>query len=63
MRWNIQRGVIPTVKSETIAHMKQNISLDYFSLSEMEMSKIDALNKELRFGPNPENIDSEIGKL
>jgi len=60
LRWNIQHDIIPIPKSETPEHMRQNIFLDHFSLSENEMKEIDSLDKEMRIGPNPDHNDVEF---
>eukprot|EP00923_Selenidium_pygospionis_P035407 GHVN01061797.1.p1 GENE.GHVN01061797.1~~GHVN01061797.1.p1 ORF type:complete len:329 (+),score=75.06 GHVN01061797.1:41-1027(+) len=49
LRWALQRGVVVIPKCSTQERAKENFSLFDFTLSEDEMNKIDALNKNKRF--------------
>ncbi|MBQ9229168.1 MAG: aldo/keto reductase [Eubacterium sp.] len=46
LRWNIQRGVVVIPKSTHIERMKENIDVFDFSISDEDMSKINALDKK-----------------
>ncbi len=45
LRWNLQRGVAVIPGSSNPAHMKENISIFDFTLSDAEMARIEALNR------------------
>lgn len=45
LRWNLQRGVVVIPGSSNPAHMEENISVFDFELSDDEMSRIAALNR------------------
>lgn len=60
LRWNIQRGVIVIPKSTHIERMEENFDVFDFSLSDEEMNKISALdkNKSSFFShTNPEMVE------
>lgn len=57
LRWDIQRGVITIPKSITPERIEENFHIFDFTLNEEDMSRIDALERNLRFGPDPENFD------
>lgn len=44
LRWMIQRGIVPVVKSANPVRMKENIDIFDFELAEEEMKKISALD-------------------
>lgn len=44
LRWDLQRGIITIPRSKNPAHLKENISVMDFQLSDEEMRQIDALN-------------------
>lgn len=46
IRWNIQQGVVPIIKANDPDHMKENINVFDFELSDVEMSRLDSLNEE-----------------
>ncbi len=48
LRWLIQHGHVAIPKASSATHLKQNIDIFDFSLSESEMVEINALNKGLR---------------
>ncbi len=45
LRWNLQRGVVVIPGSSNPAHMEENISIFDFNLSDEEMARIEALNR------------------
>lgn len=57
LRWNLQIGIITIPKSVTKSRIKENFEIFDFELSEEHMEKINSLNKNLRIGPDPDNID------
>ncbi len=57
LRWNLQRGVIPLVKSVRKDRIVENSKLFDFELSDADMQAVDALNQDRRLGPDPDNFD------
>ena len=49
LRWAVERNTIPICKSDSIEHMKENINIFDFSISEADMLQLDNLNQNLRF--------------
>lgn len=45
MRWHLQRGVVAIPGSSNPAHIKENISVFDFELSDEEMREIAALDR------------------
>ena len=45
LRWHLQRGVVAIPGSSNPDHIKENISIFDFSLSDEEMDRIAALNR------------------
>jgi diketogulonate reductase-like aldo/keto reductase len=48
LRWHYQNGVVAIPKSDKLSRMMENFSLSDFSLSEVEVEKINRLNEERR---------------
>ncbi|WP_307471552.1 aldo/keto reductase [Cytobacillus purgationiresistens] len=57
LRWDIQHGIITIPKSMTQSRMEENINLFDFHLTTEEMERMDALNKNERSGPHPDEFD------
>lgn len=57
LRWDLQHGVITIPKSTKEHRIVENAALFDFELSQEEMERIDALNQNLRVGPDPDNFD------
>jgi len=49
LRWAIQRGTIPIPKTQSVDHLRENIDLFDFALTEEEMQTISSLNQNRRF--------------
>lgn len=49
LRWVIQKGIPVIPKASSLKHLKENISLFDFSLTDNEMEEIDHLNRNQRF--------------
>ncbi len=49
LRWIIQKGVHAIPKASSEQHLKENLSVFDFSLSEKESARIDALNQDKRY--------------
>ncbi|WP_409293249.1 aldo/keto reductase [Peribacillus sp. SCS-37] len=59
LRWHLQNGVVPIPKSVTPARIKENIDIFDFTLTEGEMNQIDSLNRDERFGTNPDKYEKK----
>ncbi|MEM1442900.1 MAG: aldo/keto reductase [Verrucomicrobiota bacterium] len=57
LRWAVQRGTVAIPKTQTLGHLKENIEIYDFSLSEDEMLRIDQMNRDRRF-----NDPAEFGE-
>ena len=56
LRWHYQHNLIAIPKAQTSAHIGQNFDIGDFALGVEEMSDMDALDRNVRFGAVPENI-------
>lgn len=50
IRWIVQQGLVAIVKSGSQSHIKENIDVFDFSLTEKQMSMIDSMNRNQSFG-------------
>lgn len=57
LRWVIQKEVLLVSKSVKPERIKSNAQIFDFRLSEEDMKEIDALNENLRVGPDPDQFD------
>lgn len=48
LRWHVQRGTIPLVKTTKEARLTENISVYDWELTDEEMKKIDDLDRDMR---------------
>ena len=48
LNWSVARGTIPIPRSGSLPHIRENIEIFDFALSEEEMQAIDALNTNTR---------------
>ena len=60
LRWHIQCGVIPVVRTMNPRHQKENLDIFDFSLTDEEVAKIDAININARVRYDPDNCDFTI---
>lgn len=60
LRWHIQNGVIPIVRSLNKGRQLENISIFDFELTEAEMKAIDGININSRLRYDPDNCDFSI---
>lgn len=60
LRWHVQNGVIPLVRSMSKEHQLENISIFDFELSPDDMVAIDAININSRLRYDPDNCDFSI---
>lgn len=56
LRWHLQHDVIVIPKSVTPSRIKENAQLFHFELSNETMVQLDALNRNERFGQDPDNF-------
>ena len=57
LRWDLQHGVVTIPKSVKEHRIRENADVFDFELSPEDMDKLDSLNKNHRFGPDPDNFD------
>lgn len=57
IRWDLQNGIVTIPKSSNPERIKQNGNVFDFELTNDEMAKIDALNKNERTGADPDHFD------
>lgn len=56
LRWHYQNEIITIPKSVTPDRIEENMQIFDFELSNEQMQKLNQLNKNLRFGQNPDNF-------
>lgn len=57
LRWNLQSGVVVIPKTTHKERLIQNASIYDFELSKQDIARIDAMNKNQRFGSDPDNFN------
>ncbi|MEW9667880.1 aldo/keto reductase [Ammoniphilus sp. 3BR4] len=57
LRWDLQHGVVTIPKSVTPHRIEENAGIFDFELSAEDMERIDSLNQNKRFGPDPDNFN------
>ncbi|MGX6979504.1 aldo/keto reductase [Vagococcus elongatus] len=57
LRWDLQHDIVTIPKSVTKSRIIENGSVFDFQLTDEDMAKIDGLNKNERFGANPDTFD------
>lgn len=57
LRWDLQTGVITIPKSTNPGRLKENSEIFDFELSAEDMAAISALNRNQRFGADPDNFN------
>lgn len=60
LRWHIQQGLVPIVRSANPMRQKQNLEIFDFELTEEEMKAIDSFNINSRLRYDPDNCDFSI---
>lgn len=60
LRWHVQNGVIPLVRSMSKEHQIENFSIFDFELSEDDVAAIDSININSRLRYDPDNCDFSI---
>ncbi|MER6340542.1 aldo/keto reductase [Streptomyces tendae] len=57
LRWHLQLGNIVIPKSVTPEHIRQNLDVFDFTLTDDEMTAIAGLDRDLRTGPHPDQLN------
>ena len=57
LRWVLQRGIVAIPKSVTPSRIASNADLYGFELSDSEVARINAMERNDRVGPDPANFD------
>lgn len=57
LRWDLQQGVVTIPKSVNAKRIAENAGFFDFTLSEEDVKAIEALNRNHRFGPDPDNFN------
>lgn len=57
LRWDLQNEVVTIPKSITPSRIAENTNVFDFELSAEDMARLDQLNENRRFGPDPDNFD------
>lgn len=57
LRWASQSGIITIPKAANPLHMRENINIFDFALSEEDIRRIDGLNANYRLGPSGDNCN------
>lgn len=57
LRWDLQKGVVTIPKSIQQQRIVTNAEVFNFEITPEDVAAIDALDREQRFGPNPDNFD------
>ncbi|WP_085522562.1 aldo/keto reductase [Tuberibacillus sp. Marseille-P3662] len=56
LRWDLQSNIVTIPKSVHEERIKQNADIFDFELSQEDIEQIDALNRDERVGPDPDNM-------
>ncbi|MBQ1084673.1 aldo/keto reductase [Nocardiopsis sp. B62] len=59
LRWHVQLGNVVIPKSVTPERIRANFEIFDFELSDEDMARIDGLDQEHRFGPDPDSFDGD----
>lgn len=60
LRWHVQNGVIPLVRSLSFKHQQENFGIFDFELDSEDMKAIDGININSRLRYDPDNCDFSI---
>lgn len=59
IRWNIDEDIVVIPKSVTKSRIEENLQVFDFKLTENQLNKLNALNKDQRIGPDPETFTGQ----
>ncbi|MEK8129644.1 aldo/keto reductase [Paenibacillus filicis] len=57
LRWDLQQGIVIIPKSIQAHRIQENADIFDFNLSDEDLARLDALNEDKRFGPDPDNFN------
>lgn len=57
LRWDLQHGVVTIPKSVSEQRIQENAAIFDFTLSDEDMNRLNELNQNQRFGPDPDHFD------
>lgn len=57
LRWDIERGTVPLMRSTNREHMRENLDIFDFSLSPDDIERINNLDRNMRVGSDPDNFN------
>ena len=60
LRWHLQHDILVIPKSVTPSRIEENANIFDFVLSSEDMTVIDSLNRNQRFGKDPDNFDFDF---
>jgi len=63
LRWHVQQGRSAIPKSVTATRIAENFDVFDFTLTSEEIASIDALDTNVRGGPDPDSIDTKTYTL
>lgn len=63
LRWHLQQGLAVIPKSTNAERIAQNIDVFDFALTEEELASVDALDRGVRGGPDPDAVDPSTWDL
>lgn len=58
LRWDLQHGVVTIPKSITKQRIEENAKIFDFELAEEDINRLDQLNRNQRFGGDPDNFNA-----
>lgn len=57
LRWTVQHGVVAIAKSSHRARIEANARIFDFEIASADMERLDALDRDLRIGPDPDSFE------
>lgn len=60
LRWHVQNGIVPVVRTLNLKHQQENLKIFDFSLTDEEIAQIDGININSRLRFDPDNCDFTI---
>ncbi|WP_346837090.1 aldo/keto reductase [Microbulbifer sp. SAOS-129_SWC] len=63
LKWDLQRGRVVIPKAESLQHISGNFDLYRFELSDEDLEAIDRLNRDYRFGADPDTAHESNKKV
>ena len=57
LRWDLQKGVVTIPKSTKKERIESNAAIFDFEITQEDMELLDAMDRQQRFGPDPDTFD------